>query len=142
MVRKYVLAWFPMVPIAILNGAIRQAAILPLVGELPAHQISCFTGILLLGLYMYWVVRKWTPVSMRQAVGLGILWVAMTIAFEFVFGHFVMGNSWERLFHDYDLSAGRLWVIVLLWTAAAPAFLRWLVGSARTSGSTRAPRIP
>jgi hypothetical protein len=89
--------------IAILNGAIRQTVILPLVGELTAHQISCFTGIILLGLYMYWVVRKWTPVSMRQAVGLGILWVAMTIVFEFVFGHYVMGNPWERLFHDYDL---------------------------------------
>ena len=44
----------------------------------------------------------------------------MTILFEFLFGHFIAGHPWSHLFHDYNLLAGRLWVLVLLWTAITP----------------------
>jgi len=44
----------------------------------------------------------------------------LTVAFEFLFGHFVMGNPWEALLHDYNLVAGRVWVLVLTWIAVAP----------------------
>jgi len=38
-----------------------------------------------------------------------------------------MGHPWRRLLGDYDLRAGRLWVLIPLWLAAGPAVLRdWL----------------
>lgn len=43
-----------------------------------------------------------------------------TIAFEFLFGHYVDGASWQELLADYNLFAGRLWPIVLASIAAAP----------------------
>jgi hypothetical protein len=47
----------------------------------------------------------------------------MTLAFEFLFGHYVAGHSWRRLPADYDLSAGRVWVFAPLWVALAPPLL-------------------
>ena len=46
---KYVLAWIPMVFIAIINGAIREGWYSKHVSELQAHQVSTATGVLLFG---------------------------------------------------------------------------------------------
>ena len=46
---KYVLAWIPMVFIAIANGAIREGWYGKHVSELQAHQVSTVTGVLLFG---------------------------------------------------------------------------------------------
>jgi hypothetical protein len=51
---------------------------------------------------------------------IGLTWLALTVAFEFLFGHYVAGHSWRALLNDYDLLAGRLWVLVLAWLALAP----------------------
>lgn len=117
---KYVLAWLPMVIIAIANGIVRQFGYASIVGDQAAHQISTFTAIILFGLYIWLIMRKWPPASPRQAMQVGALWFLLTVAFEFLFGHFVAGHPWERLVADYDLTAGRLWPLVLLWVAVAP----------------------
>jgi len=41
-------------------------------------------------------------------ITIGLVWLAMTVAFEFLFGDYVAGHSWDRLLHDYNLFAGRL----------------------------------
>jgi uncharacterized membrane protein YhaH (DUF805 family) len=56
---------------------------------------------------------------MREALLVGGIWVVMTIPFEFMFGHYVMEHSWSRLFYDYNLLQGRVWVLVLVWTFLA-----------------------
>lgn len=117
---KYVLAWIPLVFIAIINGSLRQFTYGTFINELTAHQISTLTGILLFGIYIYFITKKWQLNSTKQAVIVGFIWLAMTIIFEFVFGHYVMGHSWEKLFYDYKLFAGRIWILVLIWTTIAP----------------------
>ena len=73
---KYVLAWFPMVPIAIANGAIRQGWYAQHLGELAAHQVSTLTAIVLLGAYIWLIARRWPAESGTQAVLVGLLWLA------------------------------------------------------------------
>ena len=51
---------------------------------------------------------------------LGTVWVALTVAFEFLAGHYVFGNSWERLIVDYNVFRGRIWILVLLMNLFAP----------------------
>ena len=116
----YALSWIGMVAIAILNGLIREKAYGPYMGELPAHQLSTFIGILLFGAYI-WVLTGTYPIkSSTQALIIGGMWLIMTVIFEFVFGHFVMGHPWSELLYDYNLIKGRVWSLVLIWTAAAP----------------------
>ena len=70
---KYVLAWFPMVAIAIANGGLRQAWYGKHLGELQAHQISTFTGVVLFGVYIGFIVRVWRPESATQAIAVGLI---------------------------------------------------------------------
>jgi hypothetical protein len=48
----------------------------------------------------------------------------MTLTFEFGWGGLVEGLSWPTMLADYDLTAGRIWVLVPIWTAMAPAVVR------------------
>ena len=117
---KYLLAWIPMVLIAIANGAMREALFTKRLGDHRAHQLSCATGILLFAVYVWALVRLWPPRSSGRALAIGFMWLALTVAFEFIFGHFARGISWSELLGDYNILAGRLWVLVLLWVTVAP----------------------
>jgi len=55
-----------------------------------------------------------------RLIALGIGWAAATVLFEFGFGHWVAGHPWSRLVADYDLLAGRIWVLVLLTLLIGP----------------------
>jgi hypothetical protein len=109
-----------MIPIAIANGVLRESWYGRHLSELAAHQVSSLVAIGLFGVYIWGLVRRWRPESGRQGIAVGLLWLVMTMAFEFLFGHYVAGHTWERLLHDYDLLAGRLWSLVLAWIALAP----------------------
>jgi hypothetical protein len=116
----YTAFWIGMVAIAILNGAMREKLYGQYMGELPAHQLSTFIGLLLFGVYI-WILTGTFPIkSSTQALTIGGVWLIQTVIFEFVFGHFVMGHPWSKLFYDYNLFKGRVWSLVLIWTAIAP----------------------
>ena len=66
------------------------------------------------------------PRTAREACAIGGIWVTLTLAFEFLAGHYLFGHPWRRLLEDYDLAAGRIWILVLMTTAAAPWLMaRW-----------------
>src|SRR5918994_1627079 len=44
------------------------------------------------------------PTSSRAALGVGAVWVVLTLAFEFGVGHYGFGKPWSELLADYDLS--------------------------------------
>jgi len=119
---KYFLCWFPMLLLAVLNGAARDLWYKKLTGELAAHQISTISLIILFGFYIWFVINKFPPQSGRQAIYIGLLWLVLTLLFEFGFGRF-RGNSWGKLLEDYNILKGRIWVLILLWTTFAPYIL-------------------
>ncbi|MEA3405542.1 MAG: hypothetical protein U9R28_07380 [Pseudomonadota bacterium] len=117
---EYFLAWFPMVLIAIANGAIRQAVLEKRFSKLRAHQISCLTAVLLFFVYVDWFHAFWPLASVEKALLVGIMWLGMSLTFEFFFGHFVMKQAWSVLLQDYNVFKGRLWSLVLLFTLFLP----------------------
>ena len=120
MIWKYTIAWLGLVVVAIINGAVRNEVYGKHLKELTAHQISCFTGMALIGLCT-WVLNLWWKLeSAGQAMTIGLIWLGLTVVFEFLFGHYVMKYLWSRLFHDYDIHRGRLWLLVLVWTTIVP----------------------
>ena len=120
MIVKYTIAWVGLVVIAIINGAIREKGYKKLVGELRAHQISTFTCIILFGLCVWILSLIWTIQSAGQAMTIGFVWLALTVAFEFLFGHYVMKHPWSKLPQDYNILKGRLWGLILIWITIAP----------------------
>jgi len=124
MIWKYVAAWVPGIALAILNAALR-GLYQNYVGELVAHQISTVTAIILFALYFHFLITRWRIESSRQAITIGLIWLLLTVTFEFLFGHYVMGHPWSRLLHDYNILEGRLWAVFLIWITVAPyAFYR------------------
>lgn len=121
MLFRYILAWAPLVLIAIANGAARQLVYGKYLTELQAHQVSTIIGLLLFSAYMYVLSGYWRIESLGRAVAIGFIWLCLTLAFEFLFGQFLAGKSWAELFHDYNIVAGRLWVLILVWTISAPS---------------------
>ncbi len=117
---KYIIAWIPMIVIAITNGALRELVYGKFTTEIRAHQISTLLGCMFFGLYIYGVMRFWKPESASVALRIGLVWVALTICFEFIFGHYVAGHSWRRLLQDYSIFTGRVWILALIWLAFAP----------------------
>ena len=115
------LAWMAMLVVSIANGAFRDYVYGPSVDALTGHQISTASGILLLALVIRVFVRCYPPASLREALGIGAFWTALTVAFEFLFFHYVAGYSWSALLASYDVSSGRVWIFMLLWVFMAPA---------------------
>lgn len=120
MILKYILYWLPLPVIAIINAVIREKGYRKFMGERTAHQASTFTALILFSLYLWLLSGMWNIRTSGQAIAMGITWLVMTILFEFVFGHYVMGNPWSKLLHDYNLLKGRIWVLIPVWTAIAP----------------------
>ncbi len=117
---RYVIAWFVMLVVAFVNGGVRDLTYGRQLPALIANQISCVTGIFLLGTVIYLYARRWPFTSARQALAVGLFWMALTVAFEFLFFHYVAGHPWTELLAAYDIASGKLWPLVLLWVAVAP----------------------
>ena len=117
---RYVLAWVGMLVLAIANGALRQATFGMVLPELRAHQLSTLIGSVLMGAFMWVVLRWWPPASRREAIAIGLLWVSLTVAFEFFMGLVLLGRPVAQVLADYNVFAGRVWVLFLLWLTVAP----------------------
>jgi hypothetical protein len=116
---KYLLFWFPMLLIAVLNGMLREFVLKKYTATLQAYQLSTLTLIILFAVYIAWIVKHFPPVSSSQALLTGIIWMLMTLIFEFGFGLY-RGNSWSTMLEDYNLLRGHIWILVLLWVGVAP----------------------
>jgi hypothetical protein len=127
--RNWLLAWAGASFLGVANGATRELVYKDQVGETTANQISVATLIALLTLYFWALERRWPLGTNRDALSVGAIWVALTIVFEFGFGHYVDGDTWEELFSNYDVSEGNLWLLILAWIGMGPASLRALAAS-------------
>ncbi|MBZ5621502.1 MAG: hypothetical protein LAQ69_22660 [Acidobacteriia bacterium] len=69
--------------------ALRALLLVPVVGDFRARQIGVFTGSLLILLVAY-VCVPWLRARTTWALlQVGLLWLVLTVAFEFSLGHFV-----------------------------------------------------
>lgn len=117
---RYFLLWVPTPILGIANAIIRQAVYARYVSELAAHQISTLTICILYGVYV-WVVLGFLKLQSRgQAIAVGLLWMVLTILFEFGLGRYVLGDSWSNLLHAYNILEGRVWGLFTIWVALAP----------------------
>jgi hypothetical protein len=124
MLLRALTVWLLLLGTALVLAVFREEVLTPRVGPQGSHLLGTALAVAsmatVIGLSLPWVVPD---LDNRSLWALGLGWTGLTVAFEFVFGHFVMGHPWSRLLHDYDLLAGRVWVLVLLTTLLAPVLL-------------------
>lgn len=117
---RTVLAWLFILCLAMANGALREAALIPWLGQRPGLVLSGVLLSLCVAAVAAILVRKCGAMTARQALQAGALWLLMTLAFEFGFGLLVRHKSWPELLAAYTFEDGNLWPLVLLVTLLAP----------------------
>jgi hypothetical protein len=120
MLLRGVLIWCALLIVASINGGLREAVLVPRMGRGSAQAVStlmlsaCICGL-------GWLTLSWIgPRTLKHAWTIGIIWVSLTLAFEFLAGHYLFGRPWEELRADYDVRGGRIWVLVLVVTLLTP----------------------
>jgi hypothetical protein len=116
--------WLAIVVCMIVNGIVREGVVAPRVGAGAADVLSAASGIAIILLVTRPFVRSLGAASAAVRIRVAVAWLALSVAFEFLFGHFVAGDSWASLAAAYDITRGELWPLVLASVAAAPFLWR------------------
>ena len=109
-----------MLLLAIGNGALREEVFKKWMDDKSAQQFSTVTLLLFLSIYIIFILWRFPAESVWQTILVGVLWMLLTLAFEFGFGR-SRGLSWQTMLADYNLLEGRLWALVPLWILVAPS---------------------
>ena len=110
---KNFLLWLPMILIAFGNAMIRELLFAKRFSDLTAHQLSTITLIIFCGIYVWLVSPLLNVQTSEQAFLIGLVWLLLTVAFEFSLGR-LTNKSWAYLLQDYNIFAGRIWLIFLI----------------------------
>lgn len=131
MIGRATAIWLALMLVAISNGLLREAVFVPQWGVATAHIISTLLLSVLIVAVGWFTIAWIAPPSAAAALQAGAWWLVLTLAFEFGFGRW-RGKSWAELLADYDLTSGRIWVLVLVVTWLTP----WLAGRWRGMWAT------
>jgi hypothetical protein len=111
--------WFLILVLASLNGAVRDLIASPMIGDTMARAISTVILCGLILLVTWYTIRWMGPQGARQALGVGAFWLVLTLCFELGAGRYA-GKPWSVILGDYDVTRGRIWVLVPVVTFLAP----------------------
>lgn len=119
MATKALMAWALILVLAIANGGLREAVLIPNLGRtlgffLSGLWLSCLI-VLVAYLTASWVGAR--SVRAQALVGLG--WLIATLVFEFSFG-LLQGMPFADILEAYTFKDGNIWPLVLAVTALAP----------------------
>ena len=120
------LVWLLLMAVETTQGVLRNLFLAPVVGDIHARQIGVFIGSVLILAVTVLTIRWLRPPSVQSTLGIGALWLVLTLAFEFTLGH-TLGRSWEALRADYDLTRGGYLSIGMVVLALAP----WIAAATR-----------
>jgi hypothetical protein len=117
---KAIILWFAILVCAIFNGALREKVLIPALGPFTgtfASGLILSAAILVVALL---AVPWYGSLKPSQWWLLGLLWLVLTVVFEFSFGRLVQHNSWRELLEAYTFKNGNIWPVVLVVAFIAP----------------------
>ncbi len=117
---RSVAIWLLILVLAVVNGGFRETVLLPNIGRQGAFLLS---GILLslcivivAIIFVGWLRLR----GLSQCLFAGLIWLCLTLFFEFGFGLFVQERSWAAMLEAYTFKDGNIWPLVLVVTFFAP----------------------
>ena len=120
--------WFVIALLAIANGIFRDNILAPGIGQSMALPVSG----LVLGAIVFIVTFICFPLFANGTAVtyllIGAQWVLMTLVFEFVFGHYVIGKSWHSILQVFNIMKGDLFIFVLLVSFISPTLVAKIKG--------------
>ena len=121
---KSLIIWLCFIPVAILNGGLREYVLVKAIGEewaLPVSGIILSVCIFLITwLLLPRMIKAFTS---KDSWLIGIGWALLTIVFEFAAG-LAGGSTVSELLAAYNLLSGNLWLLVLVTTLLSPIIVK------------------
>ena len=121
---KSLIIWFCFIPVAILNGGLREYVLVKAIGEkwvLPVSGITLSVCIFLITwLLLPRMIKAFTS---KDSWLIGIGWALLTIVFEFAAG-LAGGSTVSELLAAYNPLSGNLWLLVLATTLLSPIIVK------------------
>jgi hypothetical protein len=119
--------WLVLLLTAILNAALREQLFAPWLGKTAALPLSGITlSLLVFGITLISIPRFGNLRSTRYFT-IGLVWVVLTLTFEILLGHFLLGLSWRETARVLNVTQGNLFVLVLVVSLLSP----WLAARLR-----------
>jgi hypothetical protein len=134
MILRALAVWLVMLLLAVVNGAVRQAWLIPKLGAVTGRLVSTITLSALIAVVTWFTIAWIRPQSNGDSYAVGVLWITLTLAFEFLAGHFLFGSPCNELLEDYNLLRGRIWPLVLVTMVVAPRLCAIYRGLVRPQG--------
>jgi hypothetical protein len=117
---KALAIWFGILVLAVANGALREAVLIPVLGGVSGLILSGVLLSVLIFAVVYFSLPWFGPAPVASYIALGLSWLCLTLVFEFTFGRLMQGKPWSELLEAYTFKGGNIWPVVLLTVAAAP----------------------
>jgi hypothetical protein len=117
--RRALVVWLVVIAAETVHGILRQLFLAPIVGDLAARQIGVVVGSFIIFIIAFVSVRWLNARTLREQLGVGALWVVLTVVFELALGT-LLGLTRERMLADYDLTAGGFMAFGLLFLLLSP----------------------
>ena len=105
---RALLVWLVIIVAESVHGTLRTMHLAPAIGDFQARRVGVLIGAALVFVIALGFTRWIGAKSRWQLLGIGALWVALTVAFEVGLGRAVLHFDWTRILADYDLSRGGL----------------------------------
>jgi hypothetical protein len=118
--KRAVSVWFLIAFAESVHGTLRRIFLVPRIGEKLSHQIGVVIGSAIIFIISWLCIRWIGSVSFRQQLQVGLLWLVLTLIFEFSLGY-LFGYSLERILSDYNISEGGLMVFGVLFMLFVPS---------------------
>lgn len=120
--------WVIFVFFRIIIRGLRNAFIIPSIGEKRSHQFESLINIILI-LFLFWLLvgTSYVAPSLKVLLLIGITWVFLTFISETLLFYFVLKEPLPVIFYNYRILDGRLNVVVLITMLIAPLFWGYLM---------------
>lgn len=118
--KRVLFSWLFIAIAESIHGILRRIFLLPVLGELRAHQFGVLVGCLIIfaiaGATIRWIGAR----TLSSQLEVGGVWLILMLAFEVGLGY-AFGYSRDQILLDYNLAEGRLMILGMVFMLFAPA---------------------
>lgn len=130
--RKALAVWLAILALAVANGMLREAVLIPALGPLAGLTASGIVLSLLVLLVALLAAPWYGRLDASRYWQIGGMWPVLTLVFEFGIGRLVSHKPWQELLEAYTFSGGNIWPAVLVVVLVAPR----IAASVRRTGDS------
>lgn len=125
---RSVAVWLAVASAETLHGIARVRFLNPRVGDVRARRIGVASGsLIILGIALVsapWIAARGT----LQWLAVGLVWLALMLAFDIGLGRWVFHLSWQRISADFNPLEGGWLAAGMAFLAAAPLIAAKILG--------------